>query len=79
MFTTSQINEMSYFNSLKTKINNKQHSLLLKGFAENAAILSLTKDTYVFKHRMNMDKFYLILRGKCICLVPKTNETINKE
>ncbi|CAD8075708.1 unnamed protein product [Paramecium primaurelia] len=79
MFNKDYLSKLLYFQSLKNIISEKDYEPILESFTQQAKLHYLPKDRFVFKYRLKIDYFLILVKGKCLKLIPKSQEQLIQE
>ena len=74
MFNKDYLAKLLYFQRLKNITSEKDYEPILTSFTQYAKLHYLPKDKFVFKYKLKIDYFLILLKGRCLKLIPKSHE-----
>ena len=66
--------KLLYFQKLKNTISEKDYDPILQSFSQQAKTQFVPKWHFIYKYKLRVDYFVILLKGKCLKLIPKPPE-----
>ncbi|CAD8123157.1 unnamed protein product [Paramecium sonneborni] len=79
MFNKDYLSKILYFQRLKNITSEKDYEPILMSFIQQAKLHYLPRDRFVFKYKLKIDYFLILLKGRCLKLIPKPLDQITQE
>ncbi|CAD8203470.1 unnamed protein product [Paramecium pentaurelia] len=79
MFNKDYLSKLLYFQRLKNITSEKDYEPILQSFIQQAKLHYLPKDRFVFKYKLKIDYFLILLKGRCLKLIPKSHDQLTQE
>ncbi|CAD8213232.1 unnamed protein product [Paramecium octaurelia] len=79
MFNKDYLSKLLYFQRLKNITSEKDYEPILQSFLQLAKLHYQPKDRFVFKYKLKIDYFLILLKGRCLKLIPKSHDQLTQE